>query len=88
MEGEGRGHFRLLSTGLFCCPAPDKTWRHRARAWGSSRGSAFRSGEIQEILGEMLTTFTDNRNEAVAAEDKAVRASHCFASQLLLYSMA
>merc|ERR1719161_912449 len=31
-----------------------------------------RSGEIQEILGEMLTTFTDNRNEAVAAEDKAV----------------
>ena len=36
----------------------------------------------------MLTTFTDNRNEAVAAEDKAVRASHCFASQLLFYSMA
>merc|ERR1719408_512369 len=31
-----------------------------------------RSGEIQDILSEMLTTFKDNRDEAVAAEGKAV----------------
>ena len=30
-----------------------------------------RSGEIQDILADMLNTFIDNRNEAVAAEEKA-----------------
>merc|ERR1719352_170810 len=31
-----------------------------------------RSGEIQDILAEMLQTFKDNRDEAVDAEAKAV----------------
>jgi hypothetical protein len=30
-----------------------------------------RSGEIQDILAEMLTTFKDNKEEAIAAEEKA-----------------
>merc|ERR1719161_134523 len=30
-----------------------------------------RSGEIQDILAEMLTTFKDNKEEAITAEEKA-----------------
>jgi hypothetical protein len=51
---------------------PDADWNKLNRDATFKMKYKQRSGEIQEILGEMLTTFTDNRNEAVAAEDKAV----------------
>jgi len=51
---------------------PDADWNELNRDATFKMKYKQRSGEIQEILGEMLTTFTDNRNEAVAAEDKAV----------------
>merc|ERR1740138_1704023 len=51
---------------------PDADWNELNRDATFKMKYKQRSGEIQEILGEMLTTFTDNRNEAVAAEEKAV----------------
>merc|ERR1719482_1018436 len=51
---------------------PDADWNELNRDATFKMKYKQRSGEIQEILGEMLTTFTDNRNEAVAAESKAV----------------
>merc|ERR1719408_423587 len=52
--------------------APETDWNELNRDATFKMKYKQRSGEIQDILGEMLTTFKDNRDEAVAAEGKAV----------------
>merc|ERR1719407_21873 len=50
---------------------PDVDWKKLNRDATFKKKYKARSGEIQDILADMLNTFIDNRNEAVAAEDKA-----------------
>merc|ERR1719213_850899 len=50
---------------------PDADWEKLNREATFKQKYTKRSGEIQEILGEMLQTFTDNLAEAEAAETKA-----------------
>merc|ERR1719472_727559 len=64
------GHFDGMGSKVL--DVPDADWNELNRDATFKMKYKQRSGEIQEILGEMLTTFTDNCNEAVAAEDKAV----------------
>merc|ERR1719191_1684812 len=50
---------------------PDADWEKLNREATFKQKYTKRSGEIQEILGEMLQTFKDNLAEAEAAESKA-----------------
>merc|ERR1719265_1943603 len=50
---------------------PEADWNKLNREATFKKKYTARSGGIQKILGDMLQTFTDNRNEAIAAEDKA-----------------
>merc|ERR1719262_324963 len=50
---------------------PDVDWKKLNREATFKKKYTARSGNIQNILGDMLTTFTDNLNEATAAEEKA-----------------
>merc|ERR1719199_1903092 len=50
---------------------PEADWNKLNREATFKKKYTARSGGIQKILGDMLTTFTDNLNEAVAAEEKA-----------------
>merc|ERR1719515_252432 len=50
---------------------PDVDWKKLNRDATFKKKYKARSGEIQDILADMLNTFIDNRNEAVAAEEKA-----------------
>merc|ERR1719484_279312 len=50
---------------------PDVDWKKLNRDATFKKKYKARSGEIQDILGDMLNTFIDNRAEAVSAEDKA-----------------
>merc|ERR1719454_1190244 len=50
---------------------PDADWEKLNREATFKQKYTKRSGEIQEILGEMLQTFKDNLAEAEAAEKKA-----------------
>merc|ERR1719191_2165915 len=50
---------------------PDVDWKKLNQDSTFKMKYKARSGEIQDILGDMLNTFVDNRAEAVSAEDKA-----------------
>merc|ERR1719191_2315517 len=50
---------------------PDVDWKKLNQDATFKMKYKARSGEIQDILGDMLNTFVDNRAEAVSAEDKA-----------------
>jgi len=50
---------------------PDVDWKKLNRDATFKMKYKARSGEIQDILGDMLNTFIDNRAEAVSAEEKA-----------------
>jgi hypothetical protein len=50
---------------------PDVDWKKLNREATFKKKYTASSGNIQNILGDMLTTFTDNLNEAIAAEEKA-----------------
>merc|ERR1719440_1937250 len=50
---------------------PEVDWKKLNREATFKQKYEARSGKIQDILADMLQTFKDNRDEAVAAENKA-----------------
>merc|ERR1719183_793768 len=50
---------------------PEVDWKKLDREATFKQKYEARSGKIQDILADMLQTFKDNRDEAVAAENKA-----------------
>ena len=58
--------------------APETDWNDLNKDATFKMKYKQRSGEIQDILAEMLTTFNDNRDEAVTAEGKAVPRAFIF----------
>merc|ERR550514_1111082 len=50
--------------------SPDVDWKKLNREATFKQNYTARSTGIQDILGDMLSTFTDNRADAVAAENK------------------
>jgi len=69
--GEGFLAKKDLSGLTKALDVPDVDWKKLNRDATFKQKYKARSGEIQDILGDMLNTFKDNRDEAVAAEDKA-----------------
>ena len=69
--GEGFLAKKDLSGLAKALDVPDVDWKKLNRDATFKKKYKARSGEIQDILGDMLNTFKDNRDEAVAAEDKA-----------------
>ena len=63
----------LMSTGITekVLDVPEADWEKLNREATFKQKYTKRSGEIQEILGEMLQTFKDNLAEAESAESKA-----------------
>ena len=51
---------------------PEVDWKKLNREATFKQQYTARSGKIQDILSDMLQTFTDNRNEAQTSEDTAV----------------
>merc|ERR1719399_461062 len=54
---------------------PDADWEKLNQEATFKQKYTSRSGEIQDILAEMLTTFKDNKEEAINAETKAAEDS-------------
>ena len=54
---------------------PDADWDKLNQEATFKQKYTSRSGEIQDILAEMLTTFKDNKEEAINAETKAAEDS-------------
>merc|ERR1719174_1223769 len=69
--GEGFLAKQDLSELTKALDVPDVDWKKLNRDATFKKKYKARSGEIQDILADMLNTFIDNRNEAVAAVDKA-----------------
>merc|ERR1719181_469870 len=69
--GEGFLSKKDLSELTKALDVPEVDWKKLNRDATFKKKYKARSGEIQDILGDMLSTFKDNRDEAVAAEDKA-----------------
>jgi hypothetical protein len=69
--GEGFLAKKDLSELTKALDVPDVDWKKLNRDATFKKKYKARSGEIQDILADMLNTFIDNRNEAVAAEEKA-----------------
>merc|ERR1719248_236747 len=69
--GEGFLAKKDLSELTKALDVPDVDWKKLNRDATFKKKYKARSGEIQDILADMLNTFVDNRNEAVAAEEKA-----------------
>merc|ERR1719337_782590 len=69
--GEGFLAKQDLSELTKALDVPEVDWKKLNRDATFKKKYKARSGEIQDILADMLNTFIDNRNEAVAAEDKA-----------------
>merc|ERR1719265_1956988 len=69
--GEGFLAKKDLSELTKALDVPDVDWKKLNRDAGFKKKYKARSGEIQDILADMLNTFVDNRNEAVSAEEKA-----------------
>jgi len=67
----GKNELTDLSGLMKALDVPDVDWKKLNREATFKKKYTARSGGIQKILGDMLTTFTDNLNEAVAAEEKA-----------------
>jgi len=67
----GKAELTDLSGLMKALDVPDVDWKKLNREATFKKKYTARSGGIQKILGDMLTTFTDNLNEAVAAEEKA-----------------
>merc|ERR1719393_757918 len=67
----GKDEITDLSGLMKALDVPDVDWKKLNREATFKKKYTARSGGIQKILGDMLTTFTDNLNEAVAAEEKA-----------------
>merc|ERR1719198_2601631 len=61
-------HAMLLSKAL---DVPEADWKKLNREATFKQQYTSRSGKIQDILSDMLQTFTDNRAEAVTAEETA-----------------
>jgi DNA repair exonuclease SbcCD ATPase subunit len=69
--GEGFLAKKDLSELTKALDVPEVDWKKLNRDATFKKKYKARSGEIQDILADMLNTFVDNRNEAVAAEEKA-----------------